>query len=93
VLGRGIRLGRGSGTWVLKGLDNRGFWRNGAAGEGFEPSGRFGRPTVFKTAPFDHSGTPPVELVKRMRSHLAVVTPDTVWPIVPLLDPDDCGRR
>jgi hypothetical protein len=40
---------------------------------------------AFKTAPFDRSGTPPVELVKRMRSRLAVVTPDTVWPIVPFL--------
>ncbi|MEA2457411.1 MAG: hypothetical protein QOC95_383 [Thermoleophilaceae bacterium] len=30
-----------------------------AEGEGFEPSVRHDRTTVFETAPFNHSGTPP----------------------------------
>src|SRR5205085_821135 len=34
-----------------------------AAGLGFEPRGRFARPTVFKTAPFDRSGTPPEPII------------------------------
>jgi hypothetical protein len=34
-----------------------------AAGVGFEPTGRSSRPTVFKTAPFDRSGTPPAALL------------------------------
>jgi hypothetical protein len=32
-----------------------------AAGVGFEPTRRFERLAVFKTAPFDRSGTPPME--------------------------------
>jgi hypothetical protein len=35
-----------------------------AEGVGFEPTGRRSRPTVFKTVPIDHSGTPPEERLK-----------------------------
>src|SRR3954449_10723334 len=33
--------------------------RDDTEGEGFEPSVRRSRTTVFETAPFNHSGTPP----------------------------------
>jgi hypothetical protein len=40
-------------------IEPAGATRNAAEGEGFEPSVRRSRTTVFETAPFNHSGTPP----------------------------------